>query len=485
MRRRRPSPNDGVPPDDNPTQIFELEEPYDDLYDEEIEGDYGDDDDYGYDGYDEYDGYDDEAGDGERDDAARRDRDRGGLDEEFDEDGFASDDDRAEPAYLPDERDDEEDDTRRGGRGRRMLKWLAALLLLAVLGAGAFFGARELLGFGYEDYEGSGEQDVLLHVEQGDVTGAIAAKLAELDVVASAEAFVKAGEDDKRVLGIQPGYYQVKTKMSGEAAVQALVDEKSRVGHVQIRAGTKLFDVTQPDDSVTPGIFTLLEQASCVRLNGEEKCVSADELRETADTEDLGELGVPEWAVEKAEQAPKGRKLEGLIAPGVYDVKPGGEAKDLLSQVLTASATRMEAAGLPDSAEAYDPYETLVIASIIELESVKTDFEKVSSVIHNRLEIDMPLQMDSTVNYPLKRPTLTTKSKERDKTTPWNTYAMTGLPETPIGSPSLEAIEAALKPADTDYVYFVKCEENGLSCFNVDYQEHTAARDDARERGVY
>ncbi len=367
------------------------------------------------------------------------------------------------------------------------MKWVAALALLAVLGAGAFFGARELLGFGYDDYEGTGEKDVLLHVEEGDVTSVIASKLAKLDVVASAEAFVKAGEDDERVLGIQPGYYQVKTKMSGEAAVQALVADEARVGHLQIRAGTKLFDVTQPDDSVTPGIYTLLEEASCARLNGEERCVSADELRETADSVDLAELGVPDWAVEAAESAPKGRKLEGLIAPGVYDVKPGGDAKALLSQVLEASATRMEAAGLPSAAGStpYSPYQILVIASIVEMEAVKADFPKVSSVIYNRLEADMRLEMDSTVNYPLERPTLTTKGEERLKQTPWNTYSMKGLPETPIGSPSLEAIEAALEPEDTRYKYFVKCEKNGLSCFNEKYEDHLADRDDAQARGVY
>ncbi len=54
VRRHRPSPNDGVPPDDNPTEILELDEPYDDLYDEEIEGDYRDDEDY-----DDYDDYED------------------------------------------------------------------------------------------------------------------------------------------------------------------------------------------------------------------------------------------------------------------------------------------------------------------------------------------------------------------------------------------------------------------------------------------
>src|SRR5690606_39834280 len=130
-----------------------------------------------------------------------------------------------------DEEDEEEPDTQREGRVRRLLKWAAVLAVLVGLSAAAFFGARELLGFGYEDYEGPGEDDVILHVEEGDVTSVIAAKLAELDVVASPEAFVKAGEDDERVLGIQPGCYQLKSKMCGEAAVRDLVAEDARDGH--------------------------------------------------------------------------------------------------------------------------------------------------------------------------------------------------------------------------------------------------------------
>lgn len=488
VRRHRPSPNDGVPPDDNPTQIFELEEPYDDLYDEEIEGDYRDDEDYDdYDDYEDYDDYDD-RGSGSQDRASDEARD-GVRDDRDDRDGLSllDDSDEREDSEYVDEEDEEEPDTQREGRVRRLLKWAAVLAVLVGLSAAAFFGARELLGFGYEDYEGPGEDDVILHVEEGDVTSVIAAKLAELDVVASPEAFVKAGEDDERVLGIQPGYYQLKTKMSGEAAVRALVAEDARVGHLQIRAGTKLFDVIQPDESVTPGVFTLLEQASCARLNGEDTCVSAEELRKTADSVDLTELGVPEWAAEHAQDAPKGRKLEGLIAPGVYDIRPGGDAEEVLSQVLTASATRLEAAGLPDAAEQtpYTPYEILVIASIVELEGVEADFPNVSSVIYNRVEDGMRLQMDSTVNYPSKRPLLTTTEQDRLKVTPWNTYAMAGLPQTPIGAPSPQAIEAALNPADNEYRYFVKCEKDGRSCFNEEYEDHQADQKDARARGVY
>ncbi|WP_024873670.1 endolytic transglycosylase MltG [Saccharomonospora piscinae] len=477
-RRRRPSPNDGVPPDENPTEVLRLDDDaYDDLYDEEL----------GYDGRDDYDDYYDDDYYYDEDDDLLDDADDQRDGRRAVSSASAEDGDRAEPEYFGDDRDLDDEEPPRGGRGRRLLKWIAALLLLAVLAGGSYFGARELLGFGYEDYDGPGEGDVILHVEDGDVTSVIARKLAELDAVASAEAFLAAGESDQRLLSVQPGYYQVKSKMSGESAVSALVADEARVGHLQIRAGTQLSDVIQPDDSVTPGVFSLLSKASCATVNGESTCVSPEELRETADTVDPAELGLPDWAARDAAEAEEGRTLEGLIAPGVYDVRPGSDARELLSQVLDSSVTRLEAAGLPGAADDldYSPYEVLVIASIIEKEAVKADFGKVSSVIDNRMEIEMPLGMDSTVNYLLERPELTTDDEARANQGPYNTYESIGLPPTPIASPSAEAIAAALKPEDTDYVYFVKCEKNGLSCFNVEYEDHLADRDDARARDVY
>ncbi|WP_324607105.1 endolytic transglycosylase MltG, partial [Saccharomonospora iraqiensis] len=452
---RRPSANDGVPPDDDPTDLLDLEDPEDDLLDEGVS-----DDPYG--------AYDDE--------------DLDDLDD--------ADDDRAVAEYLEDElgdddTDDDADDDRR--RGRPLVKWVAAVGVLVLLAGGAYFGAAELLGFGYEDYEGAGEADVVVRVEEGDVTSAIAAEMVELDVVASRRAFLAASEGDDRVLGVRPGFYHMKTKMSGEKALERLVGDSSRVGHLQVRAGTQLSDVVQPDDSVTPGVFTLLSEASCAELNGESTCVSPEKLSETADSVDLTELGVPAWAEHDAAQAERGRTLEGLVAPGVYDVKPGWNAEQLLSEVLTTSATRLEAAGMPSSAGStpYSPYQLMVIASIVEKEAVRSDFENVASVIYNRLRIDMALQMDSTVNYLKKRPELTTEDEDRFEEGPYNTYSRPGLPPTPIASPSQEAIEAALDPADTEYLYFVKCETNGLSCFSEDIDEHNANVEDARQRGIF
>src|SRR5699024_487298 len=99
--------------------------------------------------------------------------DNGYYDNEYYDD---NDDERADPVYYDDERDEPPRPRR---RGRRAFGWVAALAVVVLVAAGAYFGARELLGFGYDDYDGAGEKDVVIHVADGDTTGKIARTLAD------------------------------------------------------------------------------------------------------------------------------------------------------------------------------------------------------------------------------------------------------------------------------------------------------------------
>lgn len=405
-------------------------------------------------------------------------------DEDYDEDDYA-DDERAEPEYIGPPPVDDTEPPRRTKRGRRMFRWIAALAVIVLIGGGAWYGVDKI--FGYEDYEGTGDSDVVIEIGQGDSTNAIGAELTTSGVVASSKAFVKASEDNSKVLSLQPGYYVMKTKMSGASAVEKLTSAGARVGVLQVRAGTQLDDITQPDGTVTPGVFTLLAKASCAQLNGQSTCVSVEDLRKVSASADLTAMGVPDWAASVASKNPDSRRIEGLVAPGVYDVKPGWTAEELLGFVLKTSTTKIQAAGLAasTSVQGQNPYQVLVIASLIEREGVSQDFEKISRVIYNRLAQNMRLQLDSTVNYLLDKPVVTTTDADRTRPGPYNTYTFAGLPPTPIGSPSSDAIQAALQPASGDWVYFVKCEKNGLSCFAATIQEHNQNKDLARQRGAY
>ncbi|MEV4142531.1 endolytic transglycosylase MltG [Amycolatopsis sp. NPDC049691] len=385
-----------------------------------------------------------------------------------------------------DDYEDEPEQPRKKKKGKRALGWVAALVVIVLLAGGAYYGFNKI--FGYDDFEGAGDGDVLFQVDDGDSTSAIGAKLATAGVVASGKAFVKAGEDNPKLARIQHGFYVMKSHMSGASAVDRITDAAARVGQLEIRPYTQFDDITQPDGKVTPGVYSLMAKASCAQINGKSTCVTADDLRKVVDNADLKTLGVPDWAIEPANKADrKDRRLEGLIAPGLYDVRPGASPQEIIGQLVRSSTEAIQNAGLsPQSTgPGMTPYQTLIIASIIEREAVKADFGKLSRVIYNRLAINMRLQMDSTVNYVLDRPTLATNDDDRNKAGAYNTYKNTGLTPTPISVPSADAIQAAVHPASGDWVYFVKCEKNGLSCFGVTFDEHKANVKLAQQRGVF
>lgn len=384
--------------------------------------------------------------------------------------------------------DDYEDEPKkpRKKKGKRALGWVAALVVIVLLAGGAYYGFNKI--FGYEDFEGSGDGDVLFQVDDGDSTSAIGAKLATAGIVASGKAFVKAGEDNTKLAKIQHGFYVMKSHMSGSAAVDRILSAGARVGQLEIRPYTQFDDITQPDGKVTPGVYSLMAKASCAQIDGKSTCVTSDDLRKVVDGADLKTLGVPDWAIEPANKADrKDRRLEGLIAPGLYDVRPGATAQEIIGQLVRSSAEAIQNAGLSPQSTGPEmtPYQTLIIASIIEREAVKADFGKLSRVIYNRLAINMRLQMDSTVNYVLDRPTLATNDSDREKAGAYNTYKNAGLTPTPISVPSADAIQAAVHPVAGDWVYFVKCEKNGLSCFGVTFDDHKKNVEKARANGAF
>jgi UPF0755 protein len=106
-------------------------------------------------------------------------------------------------------------------------------------------------------------------------------------------------------------------------------------------------------------------------------------------------------------------------------------------------------------------------------------------VIYNRLAQGIPMGDDSTINYVLDQPLIRTSDENRAKPGPYNTYLNTGLTPTPISSPSPEAIAAAQKPADGPWLFFVKCDKDGNSCFAVTQAEQDANADKARAAGAY
>ncbi|MGW5054639.1 endolytic transglycosylase MltG [Actinokineospora sp. NPDC004072] len=383
---------------------------------------------------------------------------------------------------------DDNSDREQGARGKRIKLAVFGVLVVLLIGAGVWYGWRQLSGLGgYDDFAGPGETDVVIEVKAGDSTGAIAGTLVEQGVVASSRAFVAAAEDNAQVRAVQPGFYVMRTKISGQDAVTRIVNPKARVGNLQIKPGTQLHDVKKSSDEVTPGVVSLLSKASCAELNGKSTCVPVEELLKVAEKGDLASLGVPDWALADAAKAPAARRLEGLIAPAVYDVRPGATAEELWKKVLADSSAHWQSYGMPSIADSsgFSPYQFLTMASLVQREGIAKDFGKVARVIYNRLEIGMALAFDSTINYVLDRPNIATSDADRNKAGPYNTYKNMGLTPTPISAASKDALAAVAEPPAGKWLFFVLCEKDGTSCFAETFEQHQANRDLAKRNGAF
>lgn len=176
-------------------------------------------------------------------------------------------------------------------------------------------------------------------------------------------------------------------------------------------------------------------------------------------------------------------ELEGYLFPDTYEMKVGSTEYDIINKMLSRFDQifkdeyyqRLEELGLSMN-------ELITLASIIEREAqAKEEFPLVSSVFHNRIQKGMLLQSCATVQYVLgeRKERLTYADIEIDS--PFNTYMNAGLPPAPIASPGLLAIESALYPEETDYLFFVvKKDGNGTHVFSRTLDEHNKAKEDNR-----
>ncbi|MEJ5919766.1 MULTISPECIES: endolytic transglycosylase MltG [unclassified Corynebacterium] len=336
------------------------------------------------------------------------------------------------------------------------------------------------------DFNGDGNgKPVIVEVAQGSSLSDISQELVDKGIVATTSAFMSAANDNPDSDNLQPGFYRLEEHMSAQSAVAALLDPEKQAGNVDIPTGTRLTDIkVVAANDVRKGIYTLLSEASCT---GEDQCITKEEFEQVAANTDPAELGVPDWARDRVlAQGNDPRRIEGLITPGIHQFHPESNAKEILTKLITSSTESYEETGLTTAAETVGlaPYDLITAASLIQMESPDGDFDKVARVILNRLHEPMQLQFDSTVNYDLTEQEVATSDEDRARQTPWNTYAMDGLPATPISSPSLEAIQAMENPADGTWLYFVTIDLEGTTVFNTTFEEHEAAIELSRQNGV-
>src|ERR1044072_564047 len=160
---------------------------------------------------------------------------------------------------------------------------------------------------------------------------------------------------------------------------------------------------------------------------------------------------------------PKATNLEGYLFPDTYDFPPDTRP----SEVIAIMVKRFRKEWRPDwtkvaQSRRLTPRAVVTVASLVETEAkLSGDRPLISSVIYNRLQKQMALAVDSTVIYASKlegkwRNDGKVYKSDVERRSPYNTRLHSGLPPGPIASPGKSSLEAALNPAETDYLYYVR-----------------------------
>lgn len=309
------------------------------------------------------------------------------------------------------------------GRTVAIIAVLGSLVAILIAGSVVFVQGMQ----GETDYPGPGSGEVTVVVQRGDSLRQIGERLQAADVVMSVQAFTGAAQDEPRATTIGPGRYTLRKQMRGADAVALMLDSRSRAqGRLLLPEGLTLSETVKAASTAT-GIPTADFDAS---------------LKSPAD------LGLPAWANDRP---------EGFMFPATYDLAGDEDATGVLRALIARFDQAASDVDLLGRARALDlsPYEVLTVASLLEAEVRPADFGKVARVIYNRLEADMPLQLDSTVAYATGADELMLTQEQMDTASPYNTYLTKGLPPTPINSPGEAALDAALAPAQGPWLYFV------------------------------
>lgn len=317
---------------------------------------------------------------------------------------------------------------------------IAIVLLLGILMVRHYFYPRE------------GTEEIHVVIEEGESCASIAEKLHSEGVVTSKLIFRFLAWIQGKADDFKAGHYLFRPGMHyGE--VFALLEEGP---NYQLKL-------------VLPEGLTVRQTAERVE---ETVGIPADEFLAEAESGDFEVAFLP----------PENRNnLEGFLFPKTYRFEVDVDARTIIQRLL--DQFQAEAADLDWSRAnelGISPYQAIIVASLIEKEVIRDEERPlVAAVIYNRLSRGMLLQIDATVQYALPRWKERLTYEDLETPSPYNTYLHPGLPPAPICSPGKKSMEAALYPADVDYLYYVATGDGG-HFFTADYQEFLRVKEEVQ-----
>ncbi len=318
-----------------------------------------------------------------------------------------------------------------------------ATVILAVLAAaGAFY--FDLLKYADQPAD-PGAESITFKIDQGEGFGTVAQKLHTRGLSKHPGRFKLLARFKGYDKKIRAGEYVLSAAMTPRQILQKLVSGK-----------VLLYRLTIPEG------YTLQQAAETVAMAG--LCSTVEFSSAATNPKLLATLGIT------------AKSLEGYLYPDTYFF-PGGVTGQ---EIVMAMGARFNTVFKPEwknrAAELQMSIHAIVtLASIIEKET-GAQFERplISSVFHNRLKAKMRLETDPTVIYGIPHFNGNLTRKDLATPTPYNTYVIKGLPPGPIANPGAKALEAALYPADTKYIFFVS-KKDSTHQFSTNIGDHNKA----------
>jgi UPF0755 protein len=323
-------------------------------------------------------------------------------------------------------------------------RFVRLVLLLGVLGVvGAAAGLLWLVRMPHTPRE-----PVLVDIVRGTGSRAIARTLARQDVVASQWHFLAVRVLRPREV-LQAGEYEFKGPASAWDVFAKMARGEVYYRELTIREGSNLFDIAN-----------LLEQEGMIGGAAFRKAAQNTKL-----VHDL---------------APDTPSLEGYLFPATYRITKQTTAEQLVREMTDRFRRAWKEAAGADAARRVPVHRVVTLASLVEKETGQGDERTmVASVFQNRLDRGMKLECDPTTIYAALlegRYRGTIYRSDLNSLNRYNTYQHAGLPPGPIANPGLASLQAALRPADSDYLFFVaRPDGSGGHIFSRTLDEHNEA----------
>ena len=329
-----------------------------------------------------------------------------------------------------------------GGSGLSPFRRSPAIFFIILI----ILAAAVRIGYGYFSYlhspEPALEQDTLVEVAPGMNFRRIARLLEERKVISRRRYFELAAMQKRVTTKMQAGAY---TFRPGYTPLQVL--------DIISRGDVTVWKLAVPEGL---SVYEVARRLAAMGNWSEDKFVAAAQ-----DPQQARALGAPVAS------------LEGYLFPAVYDLKVSMSEGQVVGLMTARAKKEMTDQRLARARQlGFTWHQVLTLASIVEKETpARDEMPVIAGVFMNRLKLKMPLQSDPTTVYGDTDFTGPITKRDLLRPGPYNTYLHQGLPPGPICNPGVDAIEAALHPAATVYLYFV-ADGNGRHVFSKSYVEH-------------